>query len=148
MKKIIFVFVIFIFLFFGFYYLKGKKINFENLKKDNLKNVFQNEQEKKELIKNNNNKSVEKKDNQNLFLEITSPKENQIFNQQEITIEGKTLPNAEVFINEKSIKTDSRGNFSLNYNLDEGENEITIIVNDDQGDYVEKSLIVQLKSIE
>ena len=40
------------------------------------------------------------------------------------------------------------GNFSVNYNLDEGENLLTIVANDQAGNYAEKEMTVFLQTQE
>ncbi len=77
-----------------------------------------------------------------IFLEILSPENNSVVNNSIIKIDGKTVASAEVFVNEQETKADSSGNFSLNYSLDEGENELVVVVNDNQGNYLEKTLII------
>lgn len=77
-----------------------------------------------------------------IFLEILSPDNNSVVNNPLITISGRTIAYADVFINDKETKADNQGNFSLNYNLEEGENELMIVVNDSQGNYLEKTLII------
>lgn len=84
----------------------------------------------------------------NLVLEITSPKDMSTINNPIISVIGKTSTNAEIFINEKEGKTDSLGNFSVEYELFEGENNLYISANDDQGNYAEKTITVYLETRE
>lgn len=84
--------------------------------------------------------------NNNMILEITSPQNNATVFNPTITITGKTKPKAEVFIGDKELVADSQGNFSLNYQLEEGENEIAIVANDDLGNYAEKDLVINLET--
>jgi hypothetical protein len=81
-----------------------------------------------------------------LSLEIVSPKNNTTVSTPTITITGKTKPNAEVFIDDKELIADSQGNFSLNYQLEEGVNEIVIVANDELGNYIEKELSINLET--
>lgn len=96
----------------------------------------------------NQNVSLNEKQAQEFFLEINSPKDKQTFNQSSITVSGKTTKNSEVFVNDQETKSDDQGNFSLTYNLDEGENILMIIANDDNGNYLEKQLTVYLDTLE
>ncbi len=98
--------------------------------------------------KQNQNVSFNEKQNQGFFLEIISPKDKQTFNQSAITVSGKTVKNAEIFVNNQETKSDDQGNFSLTYNLDEGENILMIVANDDNGNYLEKQLTVYLETLE
>jgi len=81
-------------------------------------------------------------------LEIISPKNNLTVSTETITIVGKTKPYAEVFVGEKELLADSQGNFRVEYQLNEGENEIVIVVNDERGNYAEKTLRVNLETNE
>lgn len=85
---------------------------------------------------------------QRLTLEVYQPKDKATVNSSTITVAGKTSALADVFVNEKELKADSNGNFSTNLNLDEGENIITVIVSDEQGNYAEKELTVTLETVE
>lgn len=75
-------------------------------------------------------------------LTIITPRDNTKSTASQIMIKGQTVARAEVFINELSLTADNFGNFSLNYKLDEGDNYINIIVNDIDGNYSEKELLV------
>ena len=77
-----------------------------------------------------------------LLLEITSPQNDAIVNNPQITIKGTTGATADVFINEVETKADSKGNFSAKLTLEEGENEIVIVANDAEGNYAETQLTV------
>jgi hypothetical protein len=81
-----------------------------------------------------------------LLLEIISPENNVKVSTSNITITGKAKPNAEVFVDDMELIADSQGNFSLNYQLEEGENEIVIVANDDLGNYAEKDLVINLET--
>ena len=83
-----------------------------------------------------------------LVLEITLPVNNSTVNTVLTLVKGKTSPNAEVFVNEKELKTDSNGQFSTTVTLEEGENYILVSVNDEQGNYAEKEVMVNLETVE
>jgi hypothetical protein len=80
--------------------------------------------------------------NQKIFLTITDPINNKIYTSPNIVIKAQTLPDAEVFVNDISLRADKSGNFNVPFTLEEGENEITIDVNDNEGNVVEKILTV------
>ena len=60
-------------------------------------------------------------------LEITKPAEGAAVSEAQIVVEGKTSPDITVAVNEKEVKSDSKGQFAAEVPLEEGENTITII---------------------
>jgi len=85
--------------------------------------------------------------NQGLTIVINEPADKVTVSSEKLTIKGTvSTPSAEVFINDNEIKTDAAGNFFTEVSLDEGENEIIIIANDEQGNYAEKTLTVNLQA--
>jgi len=90
--------------------------------------------------------SKQKEVSEKIFLQVDEPKNNITVSNPIVNISGKTIPNAFVFINEQELKADTNGNFTSATTLDEGENEIIIVVSDDQGNSVEKDIIVNLES--
>lgn len=81
-----------------------------------------------------------------LFLNITSPQDNSIVSNPMLTVKGTTVNNAEIFINDKETKSKADGTFSTTVTLEEGENILTIVMNDSLGNYIEKELAVSLES--
>jgi len=77
-----------------------------------------------------------------LTLTISSPAYGVTVTSAKLTVRGKTLPKAEVFVNDVETVADGSGNFSATLTLDEGENYIIVFANDDAGNAVEKELIV------
>lgn len=79
-----------------------------------------------------------------ISLQITSPTNNDIISQEDITIEGQTKPQAIVAIiyqeGDQLIQADNQGNFSAEITLTGGANEIKISAYDDQNNSIEKSL--------
>jgi hypothetical protein len=73
---------------------------------------------------------------------VTSPKSGTTVNSSGILVTGKTAPGADVFVNEKDVKADSQGNFSVSYTLDEGENYLIVGANDEYGNFSEQELVV------
>ncbi len=63
-----------------------------------------------------------------------------------IQVIGKTTPNAEVFVNDKDTVADTKGNFSVDYMLEEGENYILVGATDSLGKFSEKELSVKYTS--
>lgn len=96
----------------------------------------------------NVNQSEKEVANQGLTLEIISPKDKETVASSPITISGKTSPRAEVFVNEKQTKANDAGDFSLTYEVLEGENEIYVVANDEEGNYAEKMITVYLETTE
>ena len=83
-----------------------------------------------------------------ISLTISEPLDNEIINTSVVTVKGTTLPNASVFVNDKELKADAKGAFSTSVSLDEGENILSIVANDENGNFVEKELTVILESVE
>lgn len=148
MKKIILIIllaVIIIYLAYFFYSYYQKDNSFRQLpyktKKENILNKKAEPSPSSSLLN-----QFGQNFSQNLSLEIETPQDKAVVNSKTILIKGKTAPLADVFINEKETKSDNQGSFSLNYSLDEGENELIITANDSNGNYAEKVLTVELKT--
>lgn len=75
-----------------------------------------------------------------ITLTVSAPANNTTVTSATITVVGKTVPGAEVFVNDKDTKADAKGNFSVSLPLDEGDNYILVVSNDDLGNYSEKEL--------
>lgn len=84
----------------------------------------------------------------NLNLVISSPQDGATVAAPVIQVAGKTAPLAEMTVNDKDIKADQNGNFSVNIDLDEGENIISVVANDTDGNYVEKDVTITLATNE
>lgn len=80
-----------------------------------------------------------------ITLEITSPEDGAILTSSGVTVKGKTVPNAEVFVDDKETKADANGNFSVVLTIEEGENTIVVTANDSDGSYAEKEVKVTLE---
>lgn len=86
-------------------------------------------------------------DNENeISLEITSPKDNEVVTKSPIWVTGTTVKGAEVFVNDSETKADNDGNFKVSIPLDEGENEIFVTANDQNGNYAEGSVKITLNT--
>lgn len=81
-----------------------------------------------------------------ISLTVTSPAAGTTLNSANVTVKGKTAPNAEVFINDASTKADANGNFSLTLTLDEGDNNLVITANDSDGNVAEQELSVNVQT--
>ena len=79
-------------------------------------------------------------------LEITSPKDSEVATKSPILVTGTTLKGADVFVNDAETKADEDGNFKVSISLDEGENEIFVTANDQDGNYTESSIKVSLNT--
>lgn len=77
-----------------------------------------------------------------LFLTISSPSSNQTVDEASILVKGTTVPQTSVMVNEFELTADSQGNFSKSLSLDEGENYINVIAYNNEGQVVEKELII------
>lgn len=77
-----------------------------------------------------------------ITLTVTSPKNGTEVFIPTIKVVGKTVPNADVSVNDDDLKADAQGNFSAAVNLDEGENFISVLAIDDLGNVAEAELTV------
>jgi len=132
-------------LIFGFLFFLIKKQNRTNFR---LQNIFQNDGQGSQTNRDQSIISTANPVEQGLILEITEPKENTTYTSSSIKVSGKTSSNAEVYVNDIETKADIDGNFFVNYNLDEGENLLTIVANDSVGNYAEKEITVYLQTQE
>lgn len=142
MKKILLVFLLGVVAVLGYYFYQGRSFNKQKII----------EKVKREVLKKETTERKEKSESQSpstpLFLEINSPQSGTVVHNPTIIVSGKTLPEAEVFINDKETQADNQGNFSLSVSLDEGENTLVILANDKEGNYQEKELTIVLESLE
>lgn len=77
-----------------------------------------------------------------IFVDITTPADGSKVSSSSVIVRGKTIPNADVFVNDADTKADANGNFSVRVSLDEGENDIAVIANDSVGNFIEKDILV------
>jgi len=79
-----------------------------------------------------------------LPLEIKSPEDESIIEEEKTTLEGKTAPESVVVViypeGENIVEADEEGNFETEITLVGGTNEIKITAYDKEGNQVEKSL--------
>lgn len=146
MRKLVFIFFILLLISFGLYFILNKK----KIEVKELPKVFKNKTSsliKEKSSQNPQSETVSQNESQVLSLEIIEPQNNITVNNSRLTVKGKTNPNIEVFINDEELISDGEGNFEAVITLDEGENIITIVASDSQGNYVEKELIVNFESI-
>lgn len=78
--------------------------------------------------------------NKSFFLTIMEPQNNITVTSPTIFIKGKTMPDAEVFVNDKQLLADKQGNFTVPLELGAGDNEIMIFANDSEGNMADKTL--------
>jgi hypothetical protein len=137
---------------FGSLFFLIRKQGQNNLNFKNIPQIFKKQNNTtNETGQNNINKpeiSNEEPVALGLTLEITEPKANTTYTNPSIKVSGKTSAYAEVYVNEIRTRADEKGYFSLNYNLDEGENLLTITANDQDGNYAEKEITVFLQTQE
>lgn len=84
--------------------------------------------------------------NKEISLTITDPANNLTVSSSVITVAGKTVSNAEVFVNDSELTADAQGNFSTQVTLDEGQNIIVVTANDANGNNAEQDITVTLSS--
>jgi len=77
-----------------------------------------------------------------IILDIISPVNGVTVATPTITVIGKTVPNAEVVVNDIEKTADANGNFSVSITLDEDENIIIVVANDTNGNVAEREITV------
>jgi len=77
-----------------------------------------------------------------LKLQITSPSHHSSVTSSYITLRGKTVAGADVFVNDKETVADGNGDFSVALTLDEGDNPIIVVVNDAGGNTSEQEITI------
>jgi hypothetical protein len=75
-------------------------------------------------------------------LTVTSPIEGSTVATEKVAVKGTTSANAEVFVNETELKANAKGEFSTTITLDEGDNIISIVANDEDGNSSEQEVTV------
>ncbi len=138
LKSILIVLVLLALVALAFFATSSGKISFNNAgKTENA--VLQEDEEDEEF------EDSETFENE-ISLEITSPKAGAIVKESPVLVTGETVKAAEVFVNDAETKADNNGNFKVSIPLDEGENEIVVVVNDAEGNYAEASVIITLNT--
>ena len=77
-----------------------------------------------------------------LPLSVVQPQNGITVKSAQIQVIGKTAPNAEIFVNDKETVADAKGNFSVAFTLEDGENYILVGANDAKGNFAEQELSV------
>jgi hypothetical protein len=88
------------------------------------------------------------RDSQAPNLDIEEPKDGSVIELKKnrtVTIKGKTEAEAKVMINDRLVLADKDGNFSSNYYLAEGKNELNFIVTDKATNKTERKIEVEFK---
>lgn len=81
-------------------------------------------------------------------LEIEQPKDGSVIELKKnrtTTIKGKTEPEAKILVNDRLVLADKGGNFSTNYYLNEGKNELKFVVTDKATNKTERKIEVEFK---
>jgi hypothetical protein len=79
---------------------------------------------------------------QQITLLVSSPANGITVTSPTVVIKGKTIPKADVFVNDSQTTADAQGNFSVTLTLDEGENTVVVAANDADGNFAEQELII------
>ncbi len=79
---------------------------------------------------------------QQISLTITAPQNNSTVTTASVQVAGKTVPNADVSVNDQDLKADAQGNFTATVGLDWGDNMIDVVANDAQGNSAEQEITV------
>ena len=83
-----------------------------------------------------------------ISLELFEVSDGMIVSGPNLLIKGKTIADADVFVDSQELKAGKNGEFSAKVGLDEGENIIVVTVNDSFGNTTEKGLTVNLETSE
>lgn len=75
-------------------------------------------------------------------LNISSPVNGASVTNATLTVKGKTIARADVVVNDAETTADTSGNFTANITLDEGDNIISILAIDADGNSSEKEMTV------
>jgi hypothetical protein len=89
--------------------------------------------------------TIDKSKNQ-ITLKITSPSDGATVTSPAVTIKGVTIPNAEVSVNDKDVTAGATGSFAVSLTLDEGDNYISVVATDADGNAAETDLTVTLNT--
>lgn len=119
---------------------------FSDFTKESLVQKFEKISGQKVIQSENETKVIDQNSEEEIFIDLISPKDKEVVKTSLLNIKGKTVANAEVFVNDTETKADALGAFSTNLTLDEGENTIIISANDSLGNYIEKEITVILES--
>jgi len=97
---------------------------------------------KKPLVNNSGSKvsTPSSEVGEEINLEITSPKDGEVVTKSPVLVSGTTVGGADVSVNDAEAKADANGDFKVSVPLEEGENEIFVVVNDSGGNYAEGSV--------
>ena len=80
--------------------------------------------------------------NKNQIKLVVDNKDGSIVKTNKVIIKGVTIPKAEVFINDLELVADAKGNFSGTITLEEGDNPISIIAVDENGNSSEEEITI------
>lgn len=75
-------------------------------------------------------------------LVVLTPKDKAVVKTSSVKVTGQTVPSIDVAINELNIKSDTKGNFSANLTLSEGDNPIIVSAFDAEGNSSEQEITV------
>ncbi|MBI3385216.1 hypothetical protein HY030_03435 [Candidatus Gottesmanbacteria bacterium] len=87
-------------------------------------------------------KTPEEKKTGEIFLTISEPVDKATVKSPTIIIKGKTVPNAEISINDQTLPANANGDFSAQVSVEEGDNFFSITANDQNGNSSEKEIMV------
>lgn len=81
-----------------------------------------------------------------IALVVDSPVDGSEITGTTVIVRGMTVPGAEVAVNDKDIKADNNGMFSVTLDIEEGENIISVIANNELGEMAERQIVVTVVS--
>ena len=73
---------------------------------------------------------------------ITSPESGSTLDGTSVIVSGTTKPNIDVVVNDQELVSGADGSFKATIGLDEGENYISIVAYDEEGNVAEREILV------
>jgi hypothetical protein len=73
---------------------------------------------------------------------ITSPESGSTVDGTSITVSGTTKPKIDVVVNDQELLSGADGSFNTSVTLDEGENYISIVAYDEDGNVAEREILI------
>ena len=138
-KSLLIIVSVVVFLGLAYFAVSSKKSLISNFDNSNKVSTSSGE------VEDNESGDFETNENE-ISLEITTPKDGDIVTKSPILVIGTTVKGADVFVNDAETKADESGNFKVSISLDEGENDIFVTVNDQDGNYAEGSVKITLST--
>lgn len=77
-----------------------------------------------------------------ISLTVAEPADKSTVSAASVTVRGKTVAGADIFVNDTEGKADADGNYAVSVSLGEGDNPLVVVANDANGNSAEKDITV------